>query len=178
MKRVLVLLAVLLMGIGSLSFADSFLQLSLTPEIALRPRPERIKGLTIGIWGENPQNALAIGIIQGAPGDSSGFSWAVINYAGNYTGVQWGGINYNSRSFTGWQSGFINYTDGRTSGLQTGTVNYASRLKGVQIGLLNYADRVDTGLQLGMINVIPQNEVLSGLPRQLSPAMVFANWSF
>ncbi len=179
MKKIFVLLVILTVSAVNVVFAASPFQLSLTPEIALRPRSETIKGITIGVWGENPQSALALGIIQGAPGESSGFSIAfLLNYANRYKGIQWAAINLTTREFTGWQSGFLNYTDGRMTGLQTGTINYASRLTGVQFGFLNYASRVDSGLQIGMINIIPQNEFLANLPGELSPAMVFVNWKF
>ncbi len=179
MKKLFLSLIALSLAAATAVFADSPLQLSLTPEIALRPRSETIKGLTIGVWGENPQSALALGIIQGAPGESSGVSLAVLlNYANRYKGIQWAAINLTAREFTGWQSGFLNYTDGRMTGLQTGTINYAGRLTGVQLGFLNYASRVEGGLQVGMINIIPQNEFLFGLPKELSPAMVFVNWKF
>ena len=42
------------------------LQLSLTPDIALFDRSETIEGLCLSIWGENPQTALALGIVNGS----------------------------------------------------------------------------------------------------------------
>ena len=157
--------------------ADRPLQLSFTPEIALHDRTETITGLTLGIWGENPQAALAIGVIQGSTGRSGGVSWAfILNYAEDYTGVQWAPANYTSGDFLGWQAGFANYAGGSMTGLQTGTLNFAGRMAGVQVGFLNYAAIVDSGLQIGLINLMLQNEWFTRLPNELAPAMVFVNW--
>lgn len=152
------------------------LQLSLTPDIALLDRDEEVRGVSLGLWGENPQSALALGIIQGSTGESRGLSWACLNYAQNYTGVQWAFINFNMAGFTGWQGGTVNYTGGEMRGLQTGALNFADRLRGIQFGLINYAEMVEKGLQIGLINAIPRNEWFTGLPDELAPAMLFLNW--
>lgn len=154
-------------------------QLSLTPDISVFGRTEMIEGVTLGIWSENPQTALALGIINGSTGRSGGFSWALIlNYAEDYTGVQWAPINYTKGDFLGWQAGFVNYTGGAMKGLQSGTVNYAGRLTGLQFGFVNYAASAETGVQIGLINIMPENRWFSGLPNELAPAMVFVNWHF
>jgi len=154
-------------------------QLSLTPDIAIVDRSDRVNGVTLNIWGENPQTALALGFVNGSVGDSAGFSWAyVLNYADNYSGVQWAIANYNRGNFLGWQSALVNYTDASMRGLQTGAVNYAGNLSGLQLGLLNYADAVKAGVQIGLINLIPQNEWFSELPQALAPGMLFVNWRF
>lgn len=156
------------------------LQLALTPDLAIYGRTEPINGLALQIWGENPQHALALGIVNGSTGDSAGFSLAlVLNYAENYKGVQWAPINQVRVDMVGWQGGFINYTGGYLQGVQTGFLNYAGRLRGLQLGLINLADTASSGVQIGLINVINQNKNwFTGLPDELAPAMVFVNWSF
>ncbi len=157
--------------------AQSPFQLSLTPDVALHPRTEKIEGLSIGIWAENPHKAVAFGVAQGARGDSSGLSIALlINYAESYKGIQWAPANIASGNYTGWQTGIINYTEGDLKGLQTGTVNYAKNLTGIQFGFFNYAEHVERGIQIGTINIMPENVFLSNLPEELSPVMVFVNW--
>jgi hypothetical protein len=155
-------------------------QLAVTPDLSLYGSTETINGLTLQIWGQNPQHALALGIANGSTGNSSGFSLAlVLNYAENYKGVQWAPINRVQADMTGWQAGFINYTGGYLQGVQTGFLNYAGRLRGLQLGLINLADAASSGLQIGLINVINQNtRWFSGLPDELAPAMVFVNWGF
>ncbi len=166
-------------GLSSNLGAAEPIQLSLTPDAAIHDRTTRIEGLSLGLWSENPQSALTLGIVNGSTGDSLGFSWAfLLNYADNYKGVQWAPINYNKGDFLGWQSGLVNYSEQGTRGLQTGLVNYSGRLFGLQLGFLNYARSVDKGVQIGLINLMPENEWFSGLPEQLAPGMVFVNWRF
>lgn len=158
--------------------ASEPVQLSLTPEIAIFDRNERIEGLALSIWGENPQSALAIGFVNGSTGTSSGLSLGLLNYADDYTGFQWSFVNYTTGGFLGWQLAFVNYTDGTMRGLQTGFVNYAGKLTGLQFGFVNFADSAETGLQIGLVNLMPENEWFSKLPDELAPGMVLVNWCF
>jgi hypothetical protein len=177
MNKILVLIVAGWMAAGTLAAASKPIQVSLTPELSLYGPGERIEGLALSLWGENPQTALALGIVNGSTGDSAGFSLGLLlNYADHYKGVQWAPINYVSGDFLGWQSGFVNYTGGTMTGLQNGVVNYAGRLTGLQFGLVNYAASAETGLQIGLVNFMPQNRFLSGLPNELAPVMVFVNW--
>ena len=178
MKRLLTLVVGMLMASGVLAGGKP-LQVSITPDIAIHDRTERIEGLCLSIWGENPQTALALGIVNGSTGQSAGLSWAfILNYADDYKGIQWAPINYTKGDFLGWQGGVVNYTGGHMKGLQAGTVNYAGRLTGLQLGLINYAETAETGVQVGLVNLIPQNEWFAGLPNELAPGMVFVNWRF
>jgi hypothetical protein len=181
MKKTLFITCLGMMMIAaSLAMAESKpIQLSLIPDIAIFDRDTRIEGLTLSIWGENPQTALALGIVNGSTGDSAGFSWGfLLNYADNYKGVQWALVNYAKGDFLGWQSGIINYTAGSAKGLQTGFVNYAGHLTGLQLGFVNYADTATSGVQVGLLNLIPQNQWFTNLPNELAPGMVFVNWRF
>lgn len=167
-----------IISVGS-AMASQPLQLSLTPDIALFDRKERIEGLCLSIWGENPQSALALGIVNGSTGQSAGLSWALLlNYADNYTGIQWAPVNYTKGDFLGWQGGFVNATEGQMKGLQSGAINYAGRLTGLQLGLLNYAETAANGVQIGLINLIPSNAWFSNLPDELAPGMILVNWRF
>lgn len=154
-------------------------QASLTPNIAIHDRNVMIEGLSLSVWGENPQKGFALGIVNGSTGDSAGFSWAwVLNYADNYKGVHWAYVNYTKGNFLGWQSGLINYTDKRLKGVQTGLVNYAREFKGVQLGLANFAETASAGIQLGIVNVIRENEWFTEFPDAVAPGMIFVNWRF
>ena len=175
MKKILVFLGVVLVATGVT--AGEPLQLSLTPDIAICDRGDRIEGLTLNIWGENPQTALALGIVNGSTEQSAGLSWAfILNYADSYKGIQWAAVNYTKDDFMGWQGGFVNYTKGSMKGLQTGVVNYAGNLTGLQLGLINYAATAETGVQIGLVNLMPQNQWFSGLPNELAPGMILINW--
>lgn len=77
------------------SAASEPIQLSLLPDVALHDRNTQIEGLSLGIWSENPQQSLTLGIVNGSTGQSSGFTWAyLLNYSDSYTGVQWAPVNY------------------------------------------------------------------------------------
>jgi hypothetical protein len=164
---------------ASQAMAANPIQLSLTPDIAIHNRNTKIEGLTLSIWGENPQESLAVGIVNGSTGASAGFSLGfILNYADSYKGVQWAPVNYTKASFLGWQAGFIDYTEGSMKGVQTGFVNCAGHLTGVQLGLINYAAKATTGVQIGLINLLPQNRWFTGFPNELAPGMVIINWRF
>ncbi len=176
-KKLAVAVTGLLIASGAM--ASQPIQLSLTPDIAIFDRTERIEGLCLSIWGENPQAALALGFVNGSTGQSAGLSWAfILNYADSYKGIQWAPINYVKGDFLGWQGGFVNYSEGIMKGLQSGVVNYAGRLTGLQFGFINYAATAETGVQIGLVNLIPQNEWFKGLPDELAPGMIFVNWRF
>ena len=181
MKRLRAVL-VCLMGVSGAMAHEPF-QLSLTPDIALFDPSERIEGLTLNIWGENPQSALAIGAVNGSAGDSAGLSLAfILNYADNYKGLQCGLVNYAEDDVFAWQGGYlfgfsvINYTGGTMKGIQTGVVNCAGKLNGLQLGLVNYAVTVENGMQVGLVNLMPQNEWFTAFPDEVAPVMVIVNW--
>jgi hypothetical protein len=141
-------------------------QLSLTPDIAIHEEDTIIKGVALNIWGENPQRALNLGLINGSSGDSSGVSLGLLaNYAEDYSGAH-----------LAW---FANYASGRFSGLQWSIFNYAETLKGVQLGWVNFADNMEKGLQVGLLNVIRNNVYwFGGLPNEVAPMMVLVNWRY
>lgn len=158
--------------------ADEPFQASVTPDVAIYPSTATISGLTLSIWGQNPQHSLALGFVNGTSGDSSGLSVGLVNYADSYTGVQWSFVNFASRDFLGWQAGGVNYTAGTMTGFQSGWVNYANVLNGFQLGFVNAANTVTAGLQVGVLNIMLQNDWFSGLPDALAPAMIIVNWRF
>jgi hypothetical protein len=141
---------------------EKFLQLSLTPDVALCSRDTVIKGISLNIWGENQQSGFALGIVNGSTGDSCGMSWGVVNYAESYSGLQLGFVNYVSDSLTGVQLGGVNVAT-RASGLQWGFVNYAEDLHGVQVGF---------------INIAANNPWFDEFPDKLATVFPIVNWSF
>ena len=184
MKKLLTVLAGVI-GMSSV-MASEPAQLSLTPDFALYDRSERIEGVALSIWGENPQSALAIGLVNGSTGDSVGLSVGFVNYADRYTGCQWSFVNCTQGDFNGWQGGpffgllvsGVNCTGGSMTGFQCGLVNYAGTLNGLQVGLVNVADTAKSGVQIGIVNIMPENEWFSRLPDELAPGMVLVNWHF
>ena len=179
MKTLFAFLTIALFSVG-VSAGTKPINLSLTPNIAIYDRSETIEGLTLSIWGENPQTALALGIANGSTGQSAGLSWAlVLNYADDYKGIQWAPINYTTGDFLGWQKGFVNYVGGSMKGLQVGAVNHAGSVTGLQFGFVNFAEDADAGVQIGIVNIIRQNtRWFSGLPEEVAPAMILVNWRF
>ena len=139
-------------------------QLSLIPDIAIHSKTTYIKGVSIGIWNENPQTGFAWGFVNGSTGDSSGFMLGTLaNYAENYKGVQFGAI--------------ANYTKGKFTGVQSAAFNYAGTLSGLQLGVVNYAKSTEAGVQIGLINIIAANKRWFGnFPEELAPGMIVINW--
>ena len=157
---------------------DAVFQASLTPEIAIYPSTTFVRGLSLNIWGENPQTGLTLGFVNGSSGDSGGFTWGLLNYADSYTGVAWGFFNVSQTSFIGWQHGWVNVAQGEFVGFQSGwLVNYAREFKGFQLGLVNYAEHLN-GLQVGLVNMAMNNPWFNEFPDKLAPGFVFVNWSF
>lgn len=142
----------ILCGIASLITSTTFagskaFQASLAPGIAVHDRNQKIEGLTLSVWGENPQTSLALGIINGTAGNSGGLSLGFVNYGDIYKGVQLGFIN----------------TD--------------HKLHGFQLGFLNFAESTKTGFQFGLINIIRTNKKwFSNFPNEIAPFMLFVNW--
>ncbi len=179
MKKIVLLACLVVLAASGQAMASKAIQLSLTPDIALQPRGTRIEGLSLNIWGENPQTSLALGIVNGFDDMSKGFSLGLLlNYSDSYTGFHLGCVNYATGSFLGGQLGIINYTVGTMQGIQLIGVNYAGRLKGVQIGFINYAASVETGVQIGILNFIPRNAWFNRFPDEIATGMTLVNWRF
>lgn len=162
-------------------------QASLVPDHALYPRTQRIEGLTLSVWGENPQTALSIGLVNGATEESAGLCFGLLNYAQSYVGFQWSFVNLTEQDCVGWQGGpffglllsGLNYTGGSMRGVQVGVVNLTGKLSGLQVGFVNYAQTAESGLQVGIVNVIADNQWwFSQWPREIGPGMILVNWGF
>lgn len=178
MKKSLILVA-LAGGLVAAS-ADDFtaIQLSAAPDVALYPRTTFVCGFALNLWGENPQQALNLGIINGSTGESEGLTWAFLaNYADSYRGVMWGLVNVSREKFVGWQDGIVNYSQGTFSGLQTGWFNIAEECHGLQLGGFNYAEHLN-GVQIGVINIAMNNGWFDRLPDKFARGFPFFNWSF
>jgi len=161
MKKTIIAITIAAACIAPPTKAD-FFQASLTPEIAIHSRDTRIEGISLSIWGENPQSSFAFGFINGSTGKSAGLAWGLVNYSDSYTGVELGIVNYSKETFIGLQSGLVNIGK-EVNGLQWGTVNYAESLNGVQLGL---------------VCIVKENAWFKEFPSQLSKGFVFLNWSF
>ena len=177
MKKIIALI-VLVSGTGLVQAQDAMFQASLTPDIAIYPRSTAIQGLSLDIWGENPQHSINLGLINGSTGDSSGFTWGIVNYADSYSGVAWGIANYSRTSFVGWQLGWVNISQGEFKGFQCARiVNYAEKCQGLQLGLVNYAQDL-RGVQLGFVNVAMNNTWFTQFPNEVATGFPILNWSF
>lgn len=178
MKKLFVCLALVAAFASVSGAADVGFQASLLPDVALHPESDTVTGVSINLWGMNPQHALAIGLINGSYGQSGGLSIGGFNYSENYTGTQLGLINFTSTDFFGWQAGVINYTADTFSGFQLGCFNYAGRLTGLQLGLFNMAPQADHGMQIGIVNLLPENRnwFSGGLANEIAPVTVILNW--
>ncbi len=128
----------------------------------MQDRDTRIEGISISVWGENPQGSFTLGFINGSTGQSAGFSWGLVNYSDTYTGVHLSLVNYSKETFIG---------------LQSGVVNIGKDVRGVQWGTVNYAESLN-GVQLGLVSIVKENAWFKEFPSELAKAFVFVNWSF
>jgi hypothetical protein len=178
MKKILIA-AALTVSVASLWADESHgFQASLTPDIAIYPKTTEINGLSLNIWGENPQHGVAIGFVNGSTGDSSGFTWGIVDYSESYTGVSWSVVDVNSTSFHGWQAGIVNVAQGEFVGFQScWLVNYAKEMHGLQLGLVNYTENLH-GVQVGLANIAMNNPWFSDFPDKLATGFPIVNWSF
>lgn len=153
---------------------------SLVPDVAVYGRTEKIKGFTLSLWGENEQTSLALGVVNGFRGASTGVGLAVLlNYSDSYTGGQLAAVNWTKTDFLGFQGAILNFVAGQFTGFQWAAFNYAGKAKGLQLGLINYAENADALIQVGFVNVIAQNkEWFAKFPKAVAPAMIVANWRF
>jgi hypothetical protein len=177
MKKILVMSVFVAGALAARADDPAAFQLSLTPSAAIQPSSTQINGLSLNIWGENPQSGVAFGFINGSTGESKGFSWGLYNYDESYTGVQWGLANYSEKSFVGWQDGLVNLDEGYSKGFIVGLVNYSDEMHGLQVGVFNYADDLN-GVQIGLLNVANDNDWFTDFPNQLAKGFVLVNWSF
>ena len=161
MKRIILTVIMAAATVGAYA-EDHFFQASLTPEIALQPRADKITGISLNIYGENPQSCFTLGFVNGSTGESSGFSWGLWNYCETYSGVHWAVVNTSTVKFTGWQSGMV---------------NWSKEVHGVQTGLVNYTESLN-GLQLGAVCIVKDNPWFKEFPDKLAKGFVFLNWSF
>lgn len=177
MKKLLLTASLLLLTHGAV--AQSAFQASVTPDIAIVPRDETVRGLALSIWGENQVNGVHLGFVNGHVGQSSGFSWSYIgSYAESYTGVIWGGFfAYTTGDVIGWQSGAVNISQGTLKGFQSGLVNWSEDVTGLQLGFVNYTNHLN-GVQIGLANVVKSNEWFTDLPDDLAKGFPIVNWSF
>ena len=178
MKKTFVIAALAISVIGLQAEDSHPFQASLTPEIAIYPKTAEIRGLSLSIWGENPQQGVALGLVNGSSGDSAGFTLGLFNYAESYTGVAWGCVNYSKISFTGWQYGYVNISKGEFTGFQAGWIfNYAQEFHGLQLGLVNYSENLH-GVQIGLVNIAMNNTWFKEFPDKLATGFPIINWSF
>ena len=178
MKKLFIVTALVISAAGLRAEETHGFQASLVPDIAIYPKTAEINGLSLNIWGENPQQGVAIGIVNGSTGDSAGFSWGLVNYSDSYTGVSWAWVNVNQTSFHGWQDGWVNVSQGEFVGFQSGwLVNYAGEFHGLQLGLVNYAKNL-RGVQIGVANIAMNNPWFNDFPDKLATGFPIVNWSF
>ena len=164
MKKFVLVLVCCLFSTGALAETKVF-QLSLTPHVAIHSRTEQVDGFSLGLWSENPQAAVAIGLVNGSTGSSSGLSISLGNYSDDYKGAQIALLT--------------NYSSGTAEGFYLSAVNYAERLSGLQLGLFNYAKTSDEGLQIGIVNIMGEtDEWFGNFPDEIAPWMVLVNWRF
>jgi len=176
MKKILIVSA-FVVGALAVRADESMFQASLTPNIAIHPSSTEIHGLSLNIYGENPQHGVALGFVNGSTGESKGFTWGIYNYDDSFTGVQWGVVNNSKQNFKGWQGGMVNISKGTFRGWQDGWVNWSEEVHGLQSGIFNRSTQLH-GVQLGLINIAENNDWFKDMPHKFAKGFPLFNWSF
>ncbi len=123
---------------------------------AVANRDKDFRGVQIsGIlnWTEDESAGVQIGTVNYG-GEFSGLQLGGVSWMlGNYTGVSFDAALVSRNNFTGWSVAGFNYGLKDVSGLQMGCINVAAETSmGVQAGIINFAKSHD-GLQIGLVNI-------------------------
>ena len=130
-----------------------------------------VKGFQFGVIANRDRDLHGVqvsGILNWNEDDSAGVQIGTVNYGGEFTGLQIGGLSWMTGSFTGvsfdgaftsrnnftgWSLSCFNYGLKDVTGVQMGGVNVAAETStGLQLGFINFAKHHD-GLQLGLLNI-------------------------
>ena len=130
-----------------------------------------VKGFQLGVIANRDRDFHGVqlsGILNWTEDESAGVQVGTVNYGGELTGLQIGGVSWMVGSytgvsfdgvlvarsnFTGWSLAGFNYGHKDVSGVQMGGINVAEESStGLQFGFINLAKRHE-GLQLGLINI-------------------------
>ena len=130
-----------------------------------------VKGFQLGVIANRDRDFHGVqlsGILNWNEDESAGVQVGTVNYGGELTGLQIGGVSWMVGSytgvsfdgvlvarsnFTGWSLAGFNYGHKDVSGVQMGGINVAEESStGLQFGFINLAKRHE-GLQLGLINI-------------------------
>ena len=130
-----------------------------------------VKGFQFGAIANRARDFHGVqisGVVNWNEDESAGVQIGTINYGGEFTGFQIGGVSWmigsfsgvsfdamlTTRSnFTGWSVAGFNYGLRDVSGAQMGAINVSAETStGLQLGAINFAKHHE-GLQLGLINI-------------------------
>ena len=171
MKKIVVLLAALLVAAPVFAGNTGYVKLSLWDNIAVAVpnNIHNITGLDLGIGSKaDTVDGVQFDFIYGDAHKVRGVKFGLVDTADivygiqgglvtinrqDMRGIQGGLVSINNGKMQGLQDGYINWSDGQVIGVQWGLVNVANRMTGVQFGLVNYAKQLENGLQLGLVNI-------------------------
>ena len=188
MRKIVVLLAALLVAAPAFAGNTGYVKLSLWGDIAVAVpnNIHNVTGLSLGIGSKaDTVDGIQYDFIYSDAHKVRGIKTAwFYNTADIVYGIQGGLVTVNRQdmrgvqgglvaiskgSMQGVQWGYINLAlEGNVTGLQAGLFNYANQVTGVQLGLVNYAKAVK-GLQLGLVNIAKNGWL---------PAMIIVNGRF
>jgi hypothetical protein len=127
--------------------------LTLTPGVSFFGSTDHIENVTLSFWGENSQDALTLGGVNGIFDESSGVALGLVNYADTYRGATVGAVNTANGTVTGLQLGGYNQVADDLAGCQLGAINVlGSELRGLQLGLVSRSESADAAAQVSVVN--------------------------
>ena len=146
-----------------------------------------VTGLQIGVFANRDRDFHGVqisGILNWNEDESAGVQIGTINYGGEFTGLQIGGVSWMIGSFSGVSFDAMLTTRSNFTGWSVAGFNYGLRdVSGAQMGCINVSAETSTGLQLGAINFAKHHEGLQlGLINLNSsgflPCFPFVNFNF
>ena len=130
-----------------------------------------VDGVQLGVIANRDKDFHGVqisGIVNWNEDNSAGVQIGTVNYGGEFSGFQIGGISWmvagfsgvsfdamlaSRNDFTGWSLAGFNYGLKDVAGAQMGGINVAAETsKGLQLGFVNFAKHHE-GVQLGLLNI-------------------------
>lgn len=123
-----------------------------------------VKGFQLGVIANRDRDFHGVqlsGILNWNEDESAGVQVGTVNYGGELTGLQIGGVSWMVGSYTGVSFDGVLVARSNFTGWSLAGFNFGHKdVSGVQMGGINVAEESSTGLQFGFINLAKHHEGL------------------
>jgi len=145
------------------------------------------KGLQVGVLANRTKDVYGVqlgGVLNWNEDAACGLQSALVNYDGEFYGLQVGGVNWFIGNAAGVSLGAFLFSNNDFTGLSVAAFNYGvQNMTGAQLGLFNLSLENSTGVQIGLVNASKHHEgVQIGLVNLnefgFLPCFPFVNFNF